>query len=363
MAGFKIDPRLLRFGGEALQDLGYGLARAPDIGQAFGVATQRMAEAQPARDAYAASEAEKAERLKQINVTAEALKQWPDLVKLAEAGNDMAPLLSEAFKRMSPGYGQTAQADLPASIQEYQFAKDQGFTGSFMDFQTQRGGAAEVSLTPTWGIDTDPNSPTYNKPVLGQLNKAGKFVKTELPAGVQPMDPGQLAGVRTEATVDAKTAGAARAALPGAQQQRDVALKGIELVTTDEKGLGEQFGTILGVPQRNLPVYPGSALGNWQANFQQVKDQAFLQARQFLKGQGAITEMESAKAEGAYSRMEAAAKSGDKGTFLAAAEDFKDAINDGYAKLEQTAAGGYAAGAAAPASSDAGAGWKVVGVR
>lgn len=207
------------------------------------------------------------------------------------------------------------------------------------DMQTKGGGGpSDLSLTPQWVID-----PKTGQKTIGQLGKDGKLYPTDL-GGYQPIDPMEMAAGRTGATVDAKTAGAARAALPGAEQAATIANKALDLITGDSKGLSEQFGNILGIPQRNLPVLPGSSLGNWQANFQQAKGQAFLQAREMLKGGGQITDVEGAKAEAAFSRMDAAAATGDLQNFLLAAEDFRQAVADGLEKLRATAAGAYGAG-------------------
>lgn len=174
-----------------------------------------------------------------------------------------------------------------------------------------------------------------------QVGDDGSFHATQMPDGLT-FDPGGIAADKTTDTIDAKTAAAARAALPGMEQAAAITEKALDLVTGDDKGMGEQFGNILGVPQRGLPVFPGTALGNWQANFQQAKGQAFLQARQMLKGGGQITDFEGARAEAAFSRMDAAAATGDKSTFLEAASDFRQSVQDGLNKLRLTASGGYA---------------------
>lgn len=210
------------------------------------------------------------------------------------------------------------------------------------------GGAGDLSLTPQWVID-----PKTGQPTIGQLGKDGKLHPTDL-GGYQPVNPYDMAGGKAGATVDAKTAAQARAALPGAEQAAKVANQALDLITGDNKGLSEQFGNILGVPQRNLPVLPGSSLGNWTANFAQAKGQSFLQARQMLKGSGPITDFESAKADAAYSRMEQAAATGDLNNFMMAAQDFRQAVSDGLDKLRATANGAYGAGQPAVTGGSAG---------
>src|SRR5690554_5631264 len=76
-------PGFRDFASNALMDLGYGLTRAPDPWQALGAATQRTAEMQPERDAYATAKKAEAERQREINQTTEWLRanypQYADL--------------------------------------------------------------------------------------------------------------------------------------------------------------------------------------------------------------------------------------------------------------------------------------------
>jgi hypothetical protein len=199
-------------------------------------------------------------------------------------------------------------------------------------------GAQEYSLSPIYGRDASGNV------VPMQVGKNGQAIATTLPNGVTALSPFELAGGKAGATVDAKTAAEARAALPGMEQAAKIANDALNLITNDTQGLNEQFGNILGVPQRNLPVTPGTSLGNWQANFAQAKGQSFMQARQMLKGGGPITDFEGAKADAAYSRMEQAAALGDKQNFLMAADDFRQAVASGLEKLRSVANGDYTAG-------------------
>jgi hypothetical protein len=71
-----------------------------------------------------------------------------------------------------------------------------------------------------------------------------------------------------------------------------------------------------------------------QSKMDQIQGGAFLQARQLLKGGGAITDFESKKAEQAFIRMNAAQEIGD---FTKAMNDFLDAVRAGLPKLETAA--------------------------
>ncbi len=167
-------------------------------------------------------------------------------------------------------------------------------------------------------------------------------------------NPGIAAGERSGATVDAKTAAAARASMPGAEQANAMTADAMaELRRPDvQAGMQEWFSQ---VGPRGVYVNPGSPMGTFVAATTQADGGAFMQARQMLKGGGQITDYEGRRGEDAYSRMNAAMKSGDLQSYLRALSDFESAVAEGYAKLQAVAQGGYDAGSigggGAPASS------------
>jgi len=80
----------------------------------------------------------------------------------------------------------------------------------------------------------------------------------------------------------------------------------------------------------------------------QLQSNAWLSARQMLKGGGAITDYESKKAEAAVARLE---RPKSKADFLAALKELRDAITEGEAKIK--AAQGGTNAPAAPAAPEA----------
>lgn len=198
-------------------------------------------------------------------------------------------------------------------------------------------GAGELSLTPTWAIDQDQNSPTYGKPVIGQIGKDGVFHRTKMDS-LQPIDPASMAGGKAGNVADAKTIANAKAALPGLEQSVTITKQAIDhLRNDDQAGMDEQFGNFMGVPQQMLPVLPKSNRANFLVDLEQANGGAFMQARQGLKGGGQITDYEGRRAEAAYSKMDAASKSGDKAKFLEALDEFEQAVEQGYQKLQAVA--------------------------
>ena len=75
-----------------------------------------------------------------------------------------------------------------------------------------------------------------------------------------------------------------------------------------------------------------------QARIDQLKGASFLQARQMLKGGGAITDFEGQKAEAAMARMQQAQSPAD---FKAALDSFNNAVQDGVRKLEAASNGDW----------------------
>ena len=92
---------------------------------------------------------------------------------------------------------------------------------------------------------------------------------------------------------------------------------------------------MVGPIQGRLPNI-SAASQTFQSKLNQLSGQAFLSARQALKGGGAITDFESKKAEEAYLRMNTYQ---DDEEFKTALKDFKDAVQLGYQKLQATSGG------------------------
>jgi hypothetical protein len=313
-----------------LSAIGAGLAQGQNL--QGGLAAGLAAVPQAKQLDQAAAEKLKAEKLAENQ--ANATKNWlsanhPDLAQMVDAGMPVSEAWQAAMKRMEPG-----AASKPLEVNGQLI--DPNTYEVLGDYRTVegKGGNAEVALQPTWLQDAQGNW------VLGQLSKDGSVVQTKLPDGMRPADPGQVAGTKTGATVDAKTAGAARAALPGAQQMLEITNKAVQEVRSNSRGMNEWFGQI---GPRGMYVNPGSEMGKFLAASSPTNAQAFMQARNMLKGGGQITDYEGRRAEDAISRMQAAIDKGDQDQYLRALADFEQAVAEGYQKLVATAQGGYSA--------------------
>lgn len=226
---------------------------------------------------------------------------------------------------------------------------------AFAEFLKSGGGnnINRKALQTTWMQDANGNW------VPGQLTQNGTLEPSQMPSGYKAVPPADVTGARQSATVDAKTAGAARAALPSAGQAVAIARKAIDDIRSSTAGMSEQFGNVMGVPQQWLPVIPKTARADFLVRLEQANGQAFMQARAMLKGGGQITDYEGRRGEAAYSRMQSAAQRGSEDEFLSALDDFEQAVEAGYKNLQDTATGGYAAGAVQDRTGDANGGWSI----
>ena len=193
------------------------------------------------------------------------------------------------------------------------------------------GAATEYGLQPIVTQDADGNYHLFQIPKDGSAPK-----EIELPYGWTPKQqyldtgtgfqamptqgaaagepvviPKDVAGERAAIAVG-DTAGAAQAALPGVSQAAaDVAAQ-VEALKSDP-----YLPKMLGPIDSRLPnVSPDAA--RVQGRMDQLQGGAFLQARQLLKGGGAITDYEGRKAEAAFARLSAAQRP----------EDYKDALDE-----------------------------------
>jgi len=323
---------------------GAGLAAGPTFQQGLSKAVQLGAQAGPADQAEAL-------RQQNLNQTIEWMRSqgYDDLVSAAESGAPIGDIYNEAFRRSRPGGG----AEPPSSVQEYQFAKENGFTGTFADWmQTGRNGAAgpQLGLQPQWAYD-----PKTERYVMGQMSSTGQFQPTEM-NGLTPVTPYDINAQRSGGQAFGKQAGAAQFDLPRAELTAQQTISAINDIRGQTAGMAEQFGNIAGVPQQLTPAWPGSEKAKFQVAVDRATNRAFLEARQMLKGGGQITDFESRKAETAITNMQLAMEKGDQAQFEKALDDFEAAVRDGYGKLQQQASSmpGFGGQAGAPATPPGG---------
>lgn len=268
---------------------------------------------------------------------------------------DLPP--AQAFQLASQDWARQQQAaSAPATtddITEFQYAKQNGYTGGFKDWLAESragGGSNALGTTIYTGRDEKGN-------VVPMQVGQGGLVAANLPEGVR-FDPGAMNAARAEGTVEGKAAGQASVDLPKAKYQQQIVSQQIEDLKK-HPGLDELFWSPMGIPVgQNAPTIGGTQKASAIERINQLSGQAFLEGRVMLKGGGAITDFESKKAEAAFARLSTAQTKED---FIAALDDFNAALAAGVQKLEAAAAKGTSGGGQS-APSGGGAGTTSTGV-
>lgn len=262
---------------------------------------------------------------------------------------------------------QTDQIGKTSGIQEFEYARRNGFTGSYQDWQDKaRAGNVKTSLQPIYGVDEN------NNPVVMQPRDNGTMVRSEMPQGVtvsrqpikvdtgtefilldpitrQPVGrmPKDVAGREREEKIG-QAQGTAITNLPQVQGAAERALATINQI---ERHPGKAYGVgAAGV----IPGIPGTAQRGFIALVDQAKGQAFLEAFNALKGGGAITEIEGQKATQAIARLDRAQRPED---FDAALNDLKGVINAGLERAKGMASTGGRP--QTPPQAPASGGWSI----
>lgn len=230
----------------------------------------------------------------------------------------------------------TAQAEL-----DYTRAR----TEKLRQEATGVGGPAEYGLNPQTGVDDQGN------PVLIQVGKDGKAVRTAMPDGVtlsktpikidagtewiildpvtrQPVKsiPKDIAGAAAQdeiGTAQGKAAGAAPGDIQAAQNALDI----VDSLRTDpnrERGTGWSA---------TFNVVPGTKGYDYQNKVDQAKSGAFLTAIQQMRGLGALSNAEGSAATQAITRMSTATS---EEAFMSALDDYEKIVRQGMERAQRT---------------------------
>lgn len=337
--------------GNALQALGMSLMSSPSNNplQGFAPALQ-MTQAQTMQ------EQEAAEREEARQAAEDEKKQWaqyaqsvvPEQLKGLAATDPKGALA--IMQQMQP-----AAPDYTADQQNFLFAQQQGYEGSFVDWVNGggaggAGGATEYGLTPIWGQLPD-GSFGY-----GVQGKDGSFKPVDT-GDLNPLDPRTLAGERAYGTAVGGAQGGAAAAAPGDIASAGMALDLVQQIKTHPE-LPWATGTSVGFGGNAIP---GTGRFGFQNLVEQAKSGAFLTAIQEMRGLGALSNTEGQAATQAITRMNTALSEQD---FLAAVSDYERIVQRGMENARNRIGAGPNVGSGLPAPIPAGAspGWQVIGV-
>lgn len=233
---------------------------------------------------------------------------------MAQAGN-YNPLEEEKTKAQieaSKASAAAARANagnigLTDPIREFQFAKRNGFTGTFDDWKKQ-GQNNNASQNITWGRDAAGNW------VPMQATRSGELVASRMPPNVQPVPVPEMAEAKAAATERGQGLGKAQVDLPAVEMNADLINKTLDQVQQAIDDAPRMVGALTS----RLPNVTAEA-NRAQSIIDQTSGKVFLQAYAGLRGAGAITEAEGAKAEASLSRLR---------TTAVGTRAYKEAIND-----------------------------------
>lgn len=263
-----------------------------------------------------------------------------DMAGAQKARNELDQLQSPEYQNLLRGHLATQgnlqmaeQAGMVAPLQqpmaptnkmrEYEFARQNGFEGSFTDFMQMSGAntrAPYYTVVPTTQGLMRFNSAT------GELTPVGDTPLVR--PGDDPSLQGEIAGAKAGGRMTAENDVKALSDLPTVEAsaaEMDTLLS--ELAA--HPGKSQAVGT-----RSMLPVIPGSPAAGFVARLEQVQGKAFLQAYESLKGGGAITEIEGKKAEQAIGRLSRAQSEED---FNQALSDLQDVVAVGLSRARRRA--------------------------
>lgn len=246
---------------------------------------------------------------------------------------------------------------VPNSVREYEYAKSQGFQGSFEDYRNQVMGRNEVPASiREWqafnALPKEDQARYLNMKRANNYQNFGGFMGLPNPAvpgtfqavvdkTPPPEQMPDFKGAQASATATGRVQGETQATaavnLPQTVAQGEDTIKLIDDIVNHPGMPG-----VIGMPESASGVtnylfgkpLPGTKEADFRARLDQLQGKQFLQAYETLKGGGQITEIEGAKAQDAISRMTKTGQSEEE--FRKAAKEFQDIIRAGVnrAKLK-----------------------------
>ena len=265
-------------------------------------------------------------------------QQQEELQRQLDEAIAQLPPEQQAAARLAPEqfFGEKAKSifgtvDLPALIEEYRAAKEEGFPGTLEDWKkVGSSSSADLGLQPVPLVDANNNFIGY-----GQMSKSGGIYYQGKPVDgvdVRPMNPADIVKTKEIGRGEGRAIGEARGDVAGAVKQAEITNEKIDELE-DNPNLDAALGWTSYLPDMAV----SNEVIDVRAKVDELMGGAFFEARTMLKGGGPITDFESRRAETAYSRMQRAMQASDPTVFRNALSDFREAVNDGVDKLRATA--------------------------
>lgn len=241
----------------------------------------------------------------------------------------------------------------PASVQEYEFAKANGFQGSFQEWVVAGGQSSRPSSVQEWEFYN--SLPTPQKQQYLEMKRNPNFAVKDVNTVPTVIQPSVVAGTSTtplstqqseaEAAAEKKRQEAAAAEIGKGQGSATIDLPRIETNTAQALDVINKLKAHPGLPYitgiaSNAPIIPGTDQAAADALAQQIQGAVFLQAYESLRGAQGITDVEGKKAESAKARLQRAQSPED---YRAALDDLQDVLKSGLATVRKKAGGSAAA--------------------
>jgi hypothetical protein len=216
-------------------------------------------------------------------------------------------------------YSPMQRSEAPASIQEYQLAKEQGYKGTFYEWVNDRAKAGVGA--PFQYVDRAGGKAIFDRTALSTPTQ-------DTSAAQEAQGAATVASATTSAKTAAEATTQAQLDLPRVIDNADQAIK-----TIDEFEKHPGFNQVFGASSI-VPVLPGTNRAGAQAYYDQIQGKTFLEAFNSLKGAGQITETEGTKATAAIARLSQAQSEPDAKKALA---DLKGVIKAGSDRAKKKA--------------------------
>lgn len=257
-----------------------------------------------------------------------------------------------------------SQLKTPSAVQEYEYAKANGFQGSFEDWKrvsaAQQQTPSAIKAYEYWkGLPTEQERNDYltvqrnMQPYqLGEMgggkvvfNRATGQYEQATSAAQEAAGAGQIAAGTAGGKVAGETTATAQFNLP---QILDSGNEALRLVDELRNHPGRKMATG-GSRMLGWQMVPATDAYDFDVRRKQIAGQQFMQAYEILKGGGQITEVEGQQAKEAIARMDAAQS---EGAFTSALDDYQRIIKKGMERARLKAQGNPGASKPASGASD-----------
>jgi hypothetical protein len=263
--------------------------------------------------------------------------------------------MNDEFKRqyMQAQIQAMERGKTPSAVQEYEYARKNGYTGSFQDWTVMGGQSSRPSSVQEWEffskLDADnqqrylemKRNPNFKMAEINQVPTAvvgtpgGGVATTPLSTTAsEAAAAGDVARGTAAGKVEGETTTTAKFDLPRVEDNAKQTLGLLDRLKT-HKGRAMATGASSMVPVEKLA---GTDARDFVTLLGQLRGKQFLEAFNMLKGAGQITEIEGTKAESAIATIQDRGQSEE--TYLQAIEDLREVINANVARARQKAGGG-----------------------